>query len=158
MNNQTKSINILISPCLRPIRNTGWLGTVPKWRHHGGGGRGLANDDEGLYKGKHSVEKWWRGAGGGVWDGRNHDNVILVRSVVRYTVDGRGAKRRTSSLLPRIPHVTDEVPYQGGSEGSLLLLLCYKKSSKRKPKKGAPEPTAALWDQRPVTTFSSSGS
>ena len=57
---------------------------------------------------------------------------------------GRGAKRRTSSVLPRIPHVThvssrrtcQEVPYQGGSGGSLFLLPCYKKSSKRVPKKG----------------------
>ncbi len=44
----------------------------------------------------------------------------------------------------RIQHVTyvssrrtcQEVPYQGGSGGSLFLLPCYKKSSKRVPKKG----------------------
>ena len=57
---------------------------------------------------------------------------------------GRGAKRRTSSVLPRIPHVThvssrrtcQEVPYQGGSGGTCVLHTSCKKSSKRVPKKG----------------------
>ena len=63
--------------------------------------------------------------------------------ITRYTVRGRGAKRRTSSVLPRIQHVThvslrrtcQEVPYQGGFGGSLFLLPCYKKSTKRVLKK-----------------------
>ena len=62
----------------------------------------------------------------------------------RYTVHGRGAKRRTSSVLPRFQHVThvssrrtcQEVPYQGGSGGTCVLHTSCKKSSKRVPKKG----------------------
>ena len=41
------------------------LGTVPKLRGQGGGGRGLADVHEGLCKGKHSVEKCPRRGGGG---------------------------------------------------------------------------------------------
>ena len=79
--------------------------------------------------------------------------------ITRYTVRGRGAKRRTSSVLTRtyltclrskttcirltayarLRHIDEnfqEVPYQGGSGGSMFVLTCCKNASKVVSKKG----------------------
>ena len=75
---------------------------------------------------------------------------VLVNFNTRYTVRGRGAKRRTPSALTRtyltrlwskttcirltayarLRHIDEnfqEVPYQGGSGGSMFVLTCCKK-------------------------------